>query len=599
IHTAFIFFLFLMNFQQIMSQSEAKLTWSVQMPEPYTHYFTVKLIIENNHADSLKVQMPVWTPGSYLVREYAKNVENFQVKNSQGKVLSFKKYNKNSWQIAANGSEKIEISYQSYAYELSVRTCFLSDEYAYINGAGLFLYLADQPSKGGTLLVEAAPQFKKLSTALSHKQKGNSWEIAVPDFDTLVDSPILVGNQELMDFKAAGVPHQLAIVGGGNYDSARMVSNIQRIVEVETKLFGSNPCNHYLFIVLNTESSYGGLEHLFSTSLIYPRWRYKPDGTYMKFLGLAAHEYFHLWNVKRIRPIELGPFDYSNENYTDLLWQVEGFTSYYDDYFLRRAGLMSEDAYLAVLAENIAYALNTPGSLVEPLADASFDTWIKFYRKNENSVNANVSYYVKGAAVAFMLDALIRANSEGKNSLDDVLRHLYQHYYQELGRGFTDAELKTTLEKFTQTNLDQFYADYIYGTKALDYPKYLSMLGLAVEAETMDPDKVYFGVNTKNEGDNIIVTEVFKDSPAWKAGINVNDELIAVNDYRFKSNLSEMLQNFAQNETVNVLVSRDGILQNIKVTLGSNPRVKLKIFPDQNATSAQKAYFQDWIKAVD
>ncbi|MCG8577591.1 MAG: hypothetical protein MI810_22110, partial [Flavobacteriales bacterium] len=384
---------FLLAFVYFSMQSYAiQINYELGMSNPHNHYFEVEMDISEIKAKTIDLKMPVWAPGSYLVREFAKGVNLVKAKSADGKDLEVYKVNKNTWRVNLDGAKAIKVNYEVYSFELSVRTSFLDDSHGYLNGTSVFMYVDGHKDVSGKLKINPHASFKKIATAL--KNEGNN-TFTYTDYDELVDSPIEIGNHEEFSFKAAGVNHTVAMYGEGNYDVETLKKDMAKVVEAETKVMGSNPNKEYLFIVHNITVPSGGLEHKASTTLQVNRWTYEGDA-YLGFLSLVAHEYFHLWNVKRMRPKELGPFDYDNENYTDLLWVMEGFTSYYDELILRRAGFYDQDTYLSKLFGTINYVENTVGNKVQPVAHSSFDAWIKAYRRNENSSNIGISYYSKG-----------------------------------------------------------------------------------------------------------------------------------------------------------------------------------------------------------
>ncbi|MDX5348417.1 MAG: peptidase M61, partial [Hymenobacteraceae bacterium] len=300
------------------------------MPEPHTHYFNVEMEMQDIKKKFIDVKMPVWAPGSYLVREFAKNVEDFSATTDNGKKLSWEKINKNTWRIYTQRAEPVKVQYKVYAYELTVRTSFIDASHAYLNGTSVFMYPEGYKNLSSTLTIKPYEKWNTISTALP--QAGNDkWTFKADSYDELADSPIEIGTHKVYSFTANGVVHEVAMYGEGNYQPEKLMADMKKVVEEAISVFGELPVKRYVFIVHNTHSGGGGLEHLNSTTLQTNRWAYSPGRSYQGFLGLVAHEYFHLWNVKRLRPEPLGPFNYDAENYTQLLWVSEGFTSFYDD----------------------------------------------------------------------------------------------------------------------------------------------------------------------------------------------------------------------------------------------------------------------------
>ncbi|MDX1652849.1 MAG: PDZ domain-containing protein [Brumimicrobium sp.] len=561
----------------------------LSMPEPQTHYFHVEMELKDFTEEEIVVSIPVWTPGSYLVREFSKNINLVRAIDEKGKTLPIEKTKKNKWKISKGKSKVVNVKYEVYAFELSVRTSFLDLTHGYVNGTNVFMYPENYKSKGGKLTIIPHASFKKITTALPRSSEGvandSGTTFIFDDYDHLADSPIEIGNQEVFSFDAAGVKHHVAMYGPGNYNIERLKSDMARIIEAATAVFGQNPNKEYWFIIHNTSTGGGGLEHKVSTTLNVNRWTYDDEG-YKGFLSLVAHEYFHLWNVKRIRPKELGPFDYDNENYTDLLWVMEGFTSYYDELLLRRAGFHTQDEYLKTLKSTMNYVESSPGNKVQPVAHSSFDAWIKAYRPNENSGNVTISYYSKGQLIAAVFDAMIIKSSKGKKSLDDFMRLLYSKYYEELDRGFTAEEFQNSLEKFIGTDLDEFFRDHIYGTKTVDYATYFKELGLTIELS--ENQGIAFGVSTTEKDGRLVVRSVTANSMAEKVGLSPNDEIIAFNGFRVDSGtFNRYMSTLNPGDSFNLIISRDEQLMSLDSKMGTVELARYSFSFDENNSLGQ------------
>lgn len=568
----------------------ASVDYEVSMSEPHTHYFEVKMIIKNPIENKVAVYMPVWAPGSYLVREFSKSVEDVAA-SQKNKSLAIEKINKNTWQIAADGKDNVVVTYKVYAYEMSVRTSFLDASHGYFNGTSIFM--AYQPAQNNPSKVTIHPfkDWKKVSTGLSKAKGAKGFEYMAENYDVLVDAPFEIGNQVTFDFTASGVLHNVAIYGEGNYNVDTLKKDMAKVVEACTAVFGENPNKEYTFIIHNLTRGSGGLEHLNSTTLQVNRWTYSGDA-YKRFLSLVAHEYFHLWNVKRIRPFELGPFDYSNENYTTLLWVMEGFTSYYDELLLYRAGFYSEEEILSKFSSSINNIENQPGNKVQPVAHASFDAWIKAYRPNENSYNTTISYYTKGSVVANILDLIIIKNTQGKKTLDNVMKTLYNKFYKDQNRGFTAEEMKQTLEEVSGQNLDNFYAKYINGTETFDYVSSFSHVGYQVEPLVVQD--MSLGVSLSGN----TIRAVYRNSAAYDGGLNVNDEILAINNYRFDNNFDEITEDIKDGDLLDMLISRDNIIQNLKITMKPRVITRYYFIPSDNVSDETKKLHDLWLKKI-
>ncbi|MHB8206753.1 M61 family metallopeptidase [Mucilaginibacter sp.] len=582
-----------MNVNTSNAATPAKISYNVTFPLVQAHYVDIEMNIEHLNQPTLVLKMPVWTPGSYLVREFAKSVEGFTVSDN-GNEIPFVKTRKNWWSINTKGLNHVTIKYKVYCFEVSVRTAFVDISHAFLSTSGIFMYPEGMLNQPSTIHIVPFGGWDKVSTSLD-MVNNDPFTVHAPNYDILFDSPIEVGNQDVFGFDAAGVHYQVAMYGGGNYDKEKLKTDMSKIVEQETAVYGENPNKHYVFIVHNFLRGGGGLEHLSSTVLGASRDAYGTPHGYQNFLSLVAHEHFHLWNVKRLRPIALGPFDYDNENYTTDLWIAEGFTAYYEDIILRHANIIDADNYLGVMANDINQVENTPGKKIQSIADASYDAWIKAYRPTENSNNSTISYYSKGSVAAMLLDLEIINDSQTKYSLDDVMKYMYQEYYKNLKRGYTDAEFKKGLEKFAGKNLDDFYKKYVYGVADVDYNKYLGYAGYQITDEAASSNEPSLGIMTVTNGSKIFVTSVLRDGTAWVDGINVNDEIVSV-DGTHVTNANNILANKNVGDKLSITVNRDGLSLVFPVTLLKNSLVKYKIETVTNPSAQQLKTRNKWLK---
>jgi predicted metalloprotease with PDZ domain len=570
-----------------------QINYTISFPEAQAHYMDVEMDISGISQLFIDLKMPVWTPGSYLVREYAKTLESLTAEHG-GKSLSARKINKNTWHILLEGAQQVKVKYRLYCFEVSVRNNFVNSAQGFIVGANTFLFPAGMLSTPSTIHIKPYKNWDKVSTSLD--MVGNDpFIVHSPNYDILYDSPIEVGMQDVFGFDAAGVKYEVAMCLGGNYDKERIKKDLKKMVEKETEIFGENPNKRYVFIVHNYAKGGGGLEHLSSTVLALPRDTYNNDAGYQRFLGLAAHEHFHLWNVKRLRPIALGPFNYEEENYTTDLWIAEGFTNYFDNLVVHRLGLYTMENYLATLCGDINLIENTPGNKIQPLYEASFDAWIKYYRPTENGVNATVSYYSKGTIAAMMLDLEIIQDSKTKYSLDDVMKYMYNEYYKVKKRGYTDEEFKQGLEKFAGKNLDDFYKKYIYGIADVEYNKYLGYAGLELIDDLAKSNQPALGITTVAPNGKVTIATVLRDGSAWVDGLNVNDEITAIDGQQIMD-VNAFIAGKKIGDKVTVNVTRDGLPLAIPVTLLKNKQVKYRIASIANPTAQQIAIRQKWLK---
>ncbi|HVW95441.1 MAG TPA: PDZ domain-containing protein [Mucilaginibacter sp.] len=589
-----LFFLILlfMNAQTTKAAGAVKISYTITFPEAQAHYADVEMQVTGLNQNTTDFKMPVWTPGSYLVREFSKNVESFSAW-ANGKEIAAPKISKNTWHIKTAGISALTLKYRVYCFEISVRTSFVDASHGFLSPTGIFIYPDKMLHQPSTVKIVPYKGWTTVSTSLD-MVNNDPFIRKAPDFDILFDSPIEVGTQDVFGFDAAGVKYEVCMVGGGNYDKEKLKVDMAKIVEQETAVFGENPNKHYVFIVHNYQRGGGGLEHLSSTTLGASRDNYANPGGYRNFLSLVAHEHFHLWNVKRLRPIVLGPFDYDNENYTTDLWIAEGFTAYYQNLILRHAQIITPDIFLSSVGGEINMIENTPGARVQTLAEASFDAWIKAYRPNENSSNTTISYYVKGAAVAMLLDLEIINDSKGRYSLDDAMKYMYDTYYKQKKRGYTDTEFKLGLEKFAGKKLDDFYSNYIYGLTPLDYDKYLAYAGYKLATEGAPADEPSLGITTTDVNGKKFVTSVLRDGSGWVDGINVNDEILTV-DGSPVTDMAAIINGKHTGDKVVVGVLRDGLHLNLPITLLHNSRTVSRIEELPSVTPQQLLVRKKWM----
>lgn len=575
------------------AKSQVKIGYEVSFVEPQAHYAEVEMNVSGVAKEFVDVKMPVWAPGSYLVREFAKNVEGFKA-SVAGKDVKFEKVNKNTWRVYHANAADLKINYRVYAFEISVRTAFIDESHAFLSSTGIFMYPDGMIKSPSTVKINPHRNWSKVSTGLE-PVAGEKFTYRAADFDILYDSPIEVGNQDVFEFMAAGVKHEVAMVGGGNYDAARLKVDMAKIVEAGTAIYGENPNKHYTFIVHHFERGGGGLEHLNSTVLGASRNQYTDERGYKGFLNLVAHEYYHLWNVKRLRPVALGPFDYDQENYTTNLWVAEGFTAYYENKLMLRSGFNTPEIFVNDLAGAVGSVENTPGAKVQSAAEASFDAWIKYYRPNENSNNTGVSYYSKGEVIGLLMDLKIAQATKGAKSLDDVMRAMYEQV-KTSGKGYTDAEFKTMVEKISGIDFTQFWADYVNGTTPVDYKQFFGYAGVKVKNENEGKRVPYLGVASKRTEGRIYISAVSRNSAAWIAGLNVNDEVISLDGTPVEAVIERMpaITNKKVGDVVQINVMRDGLPKTIAATLKANPNTKLAAELDAKASKQQLQVRKRW-----
>jgi predicted metalloprotease with PDZ domain len=571
---------------QAPTLTELKINYQVAMPQPQSHLFEVTLQVEGWRSPVLDLKMPVWTPGSYLVREYARHVQNFSAGDRP-----WRKAAKNHWQVEVEEHQTATITYQVFANDLTVRTNHLDETHGYFNGAALFFYLPGFEQQPIEVAI-APPAGWQVATPL--RAIGENRFLA-QDFDTLVDSPFEIGQHQRHEFEVLGKPHQWVIWGQGNVDVARLIADTQKVIETEAKLFGGLPYDSYLFLLHLSAQGYGGLEHKDACTLNYPRLAFRSDDRYQRFMQLVAHEFFHLWNVKRIRPKALEVFDYEGENYTPSLWFSEGTTSYYDLQIPLRAGIYNAKSFLQELSKEMTRFLTTPGRKVQPLAESSFDAWIKLYRRDANSDNNQMSYYLKGEMVSLLLDLLIRARHGNGRSLDQVLQILWQRFGIS-ETGFTPEQLESVIGEVAEVDLGEFFHHCLHTTHDLPFDTYLAPFGLRLQPENMQNKPPYLGLTLKTENGREMIKSVAYDSPAGQMGLDPDDELLAIDGLRVKADqLVDRLKDYQPQDSITLTYFHQDELKTCEVTLGEPRASTYSLVVAEPLTAEQRSLLSGWL----
>lgn len=578
-----------------MPNNPESLQYTLHFPAPHTHYVDVTVKIPTCGRSPFELRMAVWTPGSYLVREYSRHVENVQAQTVSGVPLSVRKVSKNRWYVAADEAGSVLVTYRVYCREMSVRTNWVDADFALLNGAPTFLSLVEDIARPHDINVVLPSNWGTVMTGLLHRPEVGRYSYRAVDFDTLVDTPILAGNPTVHSFKVGGKPHYLANEAeAGVWDGPGSARDTEKLVRAHWRMWGGGlPYDQYLFINMLTQAG-GGLEHRNSTVLMANRWSTRSRKSYLDWLRLVSHEYFHVWNVKRLRPAELGPFDYEREVYTKNLWVAEGVTAYYTELGVRRAGLCSDSEYFEALSTLIRRLQTTPGRLVHPLEMASYDAWIKLYRGDENTPNTSISYYVKGAVVAFLLDAKIRRATDDAKSLDDMLRLAYARHSGEMG--FTREEFRSLAEEVSGVPLGSWFVTVLETTEELDYADALNWLGMRFAPAKAPCGRGWIGLETHAAGGRLLISQIRRDTPGWHAGLNVDDEILAINDERvLPAQWKARIQQFRAGDRVSILVSRRERLRLVEATLDAEPPDAWKLEPHPDASEAQQARRTAWL----
>ncbi len=583
--------------------------YTLQLQRPEARLISVELRFPTRGARELDVRMPVWTPGSYLVREHQRHVDDL-VAGGAGRALAAEKIDKHTWRIRCEGVEEVRVRYQLACFELTVRTNHVDATHAFLNPAATCLFVVGREAEACEVRLEL-PAGWLAWVAL--QQRGEAF--VARDYDELVDSPFELGPAETHEsraFTVLGVPHELVVWGKGDLDLDKAAVDIAKIIESEAALFGGLPYREkYLFILHLNDKGRGGLEHRRSCALLAPRFSFQSSAGYEDFLQLVAHEFFHLWNVKRLRPAAFTPYDWTRENHTSLLWAMEGLTRAYEITALRRAGIASPQRALELWAELITTLLRTPGRLRSTLSQASYDAWIKFYRPDESTLNTTVSYYLKGGVVGLLLDLELRRRTAGKRSLDDLMRLLFERY--GTGPGLPeDGVERAAIELAGDASLQAWFDRALRSTEELPLEEALAGVGLKAvlhPAEGADdkgsaegnPDKApkltsargWHGAALRDQGGVLGVPWVAEGSPAQLAGLGGGDEIVAVDGFR--SEMKQRLNKSPPGTRLRLQLFRLDQLVELTLQLGAAPLDTVTLLPDPRATPEQLELRKAWL----
>ncbi|WP_034295566.1 M61 family metallopeptidase [Herbaspirillum sp. RV1423] len=580
--------------------------YSITSNDCAAHLFDVTVTVDVPAADGQVFSLPAWIPGSYMIREFARNIVRVQAE-SGGKKVALRKLDKHTWK-AASCAGPLMLSYQVYAWDLSVRTAHLDQTHAFFNGTSVFLRVHGQEQSAHVVDIRRpagdASKRWRVATAMAElkaRRYGFGTYIA-NDYDELIDHPVELGDFSLATFTAHGVQHDIVITGRvPNLDLPRLSADLRKICEAQIAFFEPKskraPMSRYVFMTLVVGDGYGGLEHRASTALICARSDLPVKGSgelsdgYRTYLGLCSHEYFHTWNVKRIKPAAFAPYDLREEGYTSLLWLFEGFTSYYDDLFLVRTGLIDEPAYLAMLGKTINGVLRGSGRRKQSVAESSFDAWVKYYRQDENAPNAIVSYYTKGSLVALALDLTIRSETDGRKSLDDIMLALWQQYGRSFysrngGRGIAEDEAEALFEEVSGVKLKRFFDRYIRGIEDLPFAQLLPALAVKFDDARKDA-KPSLGIRVVRDGGDAKVANVYEGGAGHRAGLSAGDRLVALDGLRVPpAGLDGLLGRYRENDVVALHVFRRDELMSFSVKLKNDDAPQMALTAEAKPVAA-------------
>lgn len=596
-------------------KKQAAIHYAIVPKDLAAHMFEVSVVVADPAAEGQEFALPAWIPGSYMIREFSRNIVQIRAE-SNGKPVALTKLDKHAWR-AAPVDGALTVVCDIYAWDLSVRAAHLDQTHGFFNGTSLCLRVVGQEALQHEVDIQRpldpAAKAWRVATSLPElgaKRYGFGTYVA-SNYDELIDHPVEMGDFALATFKAHGIPHDIVISGRvPNLDMARLQADLKAICETQIAFFEPRtkraPMDRYVFLTLAVGDGYGGLEHRASTALICaradlpttaaPKSADIGDG-YLKFLGLCSHEYFHTWNVKRIKPAAFAPYDLQSETYTPLLWLFEGFTSYYDDLMLVRSGIIGEATYLKLLGKTISGMLRGSGRTKQSVADSSFDAWGKYYRQDENAPNAIVSYYGKGSLIALAFDLTIRAKSGGKKSLDDVMLALWQRYgrdfYPTIGRGVTEAEVEALFDEVSGMKLKPMFERYVRGTVELPLAKLYAPFGVKLDDERRGT-KPSFDAGLARDGNDVKLSQVHEGGAAHKAGLSAGDVLVAIDGIRVTgapTAVDGLLSRYKVGETVGVHAFRRDELMTFEVRLQGDrvPGVTLSLVDERKKSGRPSA----------
>ncbi|MFC1481126.1 M61 family metallopeptidase [Candidatus Neomarinimicrobiota bacterium] len=580
-------------------QLSAKITYTVSFPRRSEHYANVKLEIDGlRRKEYLDVSMPAWAPGSYRIRDFARNVVSLEAWDAR-KELTVEKIDKDTWRIPLNGQRRVNITYQVYAFESTVRTSYIDHEQAMLNGSSIYLYPEGMEDRELLLVINKPTGWPRVTCSLE-LVGGDSPVFRVENYDQLIDAPVMIGRHAERKFTSDGVEYTVAISGTAEFDRGQLISDTRAIANSINAMFGTPPFSNFVIFLDLKEHVSGALEHLNSTHILKDRWDIATPAGYHDYLGTLAHEMFHAYNVKRIRPVGLGPFNYSAETYTDLLWVAEGLTSYYDNQLLLRTGLIDSESYLEAIAGDIKILEGKRGRYMQTLEESSFDAWIKFYRPDENSDNATISYYNKGSLVGLALDVAILEATRGARRLDDVFALLWADY-KATGDGFTSDEFKALVDSVAGRPLDEIFL-YTSTTTEMDWGKILEPVGLELQTYYADPgdsSAAYWGFTGGEREHHYLISKIIAGTPAAISGLSAGDELVAVDGLRVTDRSAKtLLATRDLDKMATFLVARAGAIHTFKIKPVAAPHNQYRLLPVAEISDDQQDIQDIWLNTA-
>lgn len=585
------------------------IAYSISAANVNGHQFKVSINIPKHTSDLLTLSLPAWLPGSYMIRDFAKNIINFEVTSASGSTIDYNKVDKQTWQLQTQG-QAVKVEYMVYAFDLSVRTAYLDNQRGFFNGSSTFLQVQELADLACSLDISAADNLSnwKVATGLPREEGTEIYQFGryrADNYMHLIDCPVELGNFDVVEFSVADVPHYLVFAGRHFGDLERLKHDVSKLCQHHIDLFGEAPFAEYWFITNLLADGFGGLEHKNSTILVASRFDLpnpnKPEelsDNYKTFLSLCSHEYFHAWNVCRIKPEEFVPYDLSKESYTKQLWAYEGITSYYDDFSLFRSGIISFEDYLTLLNKTMTRVYRGQGELKQTVSESSYDAWTKFYQQGPDAVNNIVSYYTKGSLIALWLDLTIRKHSQGKYSLDQLMRQIWLNH-GKTGVGTKEQDFIDVANKLSGVDLSEQIQALLHQAKRVPLTELLKEVGVEFTpsgykslngfvGEKQTNYQPYIGALYAQTPQGLKVTVVEQDSPAELAGLSVNDVIVAVDNIKAnEKSLNQLLQHKAENSKLSCHYFRNDALISTQLKVINSPLLAVTLTVEEPLKLAQ------------
>lgn len=578
---------------QSAQSREAPLAFKVSMPDPASHLYHIVLACEGLPDGRVEFRMPVWTPGYYGLFDYAGNVRGFAAADDEGHPLPVEKTSANAWTVTKGRARAVTVSYDVLASNPFVAGAWLDEHRGYITPGALFVYVPGQLRRPATVTIELHPNWTTIATGLDPVSPDRPRTYYAPDFDVLYDSPFLMGCLEsLPPFEIDGVRHDFIGYNLGEFDRRQFVTDLKAVVEAGIRIIGEIPYSHYTFLAIGPGQ--GGIEHLNSTAFGFSDRGFRDRASYIRLLAFLAHEYFHHYNVKRIRPIALGPFDYDRENLSTMLWVSEGFTAYYEYLMLARSGRMTRDELLEAMSRNIAAFEANTGRLFQSAAESSRTTWTQGpFGRGGAGVRKTISYYEKGSILALLLDFTIRHETKNRTSLDTLMRTLYGRYYKELGRGWTDEEFRQACERAAGARLDEIF-EYATTTKEIEYAGYIARAGLEMEPARELP-QAYLGAIVEDRNGVLVVAAVEPHSPAATVGLRAGDIIRSLDGGTVDAKgLEAAIASKRPGDRVTLSTTRERADRMLRITLAHKLERTFMMRPLANPDALQAEILRSW-----